>query len=305
MLRRAAALLALFTLLAPALGRANDWEENYADGGQDEAPPDDYRVSVDMGVSGSVDIDSFQDALQPYGDWTVVGNYGRVFRPRVSPGWRPYYYGRWEWTSEGWLWVSDEPFGWAAYHYGRWAYDSYQGWLWVPGYQWAPAWVSWRYSLDVVGWAPLAPGVSVYASATPFQEAFWTFVPCQSFVGYPVRSIAFAPSYSRRYFEGSAPAPARPGPRELPGRLAATPAWGGPPPRAIEQRTGRPINPVRGGRRPAPRGRPGDLGRGGHLPPRAARWKRPRTPRGRDALPSCPAERLPPGPIPGSSSTDD
>ena len=229
MLRRAAALLALFTLFAPALGRANDWEENYEDLGRDEAPQDDYRVSVDMGVSGSVDIDSFQDALQPYGDWMVSLNYGRVFRPHVSREWRPYYYGRWEWTSEGWLWVSDEPFGWAAYHYGRWAYDSYQGWLWVPGYQWAPAWVSWRYSSDVVGWAPLSPGVSVFASATPFQEAFWTFVPCQSFVGYPVRSVAFAPSYSRRYFEGSAPAPARALATSLAARQPRPPGAGRPP----------------------------------------------------------------------------
>ena len=31
------------------------------------------------------------------------------------------------------------------------------GWLWVPGYEWAPAWVSWRKSDDYVGWAPLPP----------------------------------------------------------------------------------------------------------------------------------------------------
>ena len=59
----------------------------------------------------------------------------------MPAGWRPYYYGRWEWTTEGWLWVSDEPFGWATYHYGRWSFDGGLGWFWVPGYQWAPAWV--------------------------------------------------------------------------------------------------------------------------------------------------------------------
>jgi hypothetical protein len=31
------------------------------------------------------------------------------------------------------------------------------GWVWVPGSQWAPAWVSWRKSSDYVGWAPLPP----------------------------------------------------------------------------------------------------------------------------------------------------
>ena len=33
--------------------------------------------------------------------------------------------------------------------------DSY-GWVWVPGYEWGPAWVSWRTGGDYVGWAPLA-----------------------------------------------------------------------------------------------------------------------------------------------------
>ena len=31
------------------------------------------------------------------------------------------------------------------------------GWVWVPGEEWAPAWVSWRTSKDYVGWAPLPP----------------------------------------------------------------------------------------------------------------------------------------------------
>ena len=29
--------------------------------------------------------------------------------------------------------------------------------MWVPGDEWAPAWVSWRTSKDYVGWAPLPP----------------------------------------------------------------------------------------------------------------------------------------------------
>jgi hypothetical protein len=209
MLRRTLTLVALAALAAPALPRADDreWEEDYTDRWSDERPSD-YDVSVDLNDSGgAVTFDTFQGALSPYGEWVVVGGYGRVWRPHVAAGWRPYYYGRWEWTSEGWLWVSDEPFGWAAYHYGRWTWDPSYGWVWIPGYQWAPAWVAWRYSGDVVGWAPLGPGVSIYVSSYPFVDTWWTFVPCGSFVSYPVYRVAYAPRYTRQYYYATAPAP--------------------------------------------------------------------------------------------------
>jgi len=50
-----------------------------------------------------------------------------------------------------------EPWGWATYHYGRWVNLDGTGWCWVPGYTWAPAWVSWRYGDGYCGWAPLPP----------------------------------------------------------------------------------------------------------------------------------------------------
>ena len=85
-------------------------------------------------------------------------DYGYVFQPNVSdPSWAPYTDGHWVNTDEGWTWVSDEPWGWATYHYGRWANIDGTGWVWVPGYQWAPAWVSWRYGGGYCGWAPLPP----------------------------------------------------------------------------------------------------------------------------------------------------
>jgi len=244
MLRRAVTIVALAAAIAPAAGRAQEWEEDYTKATDQAAPLDDYPVSVDVDASASVDLATFQDSLQPYGEWVVVGSYGRVWRPRVAAGWRPYYYGRWEWTDEGWLWATEEPWGWAAYHYGRWVYDPYYGWFWVPGYQWAPAWVSWRYSGDVVGWAPLAPGASVYAPVTPYAEAWWTFVPCGSFVAVPVYQVAYPTSLSRRWFDATAPAPARQGFRTAPGAVLA-PAWGGPPRRAIEARIGRQVTPAR------------------------------------------------------------
>jgi len=270
MARAPLALLAVAALSLPVAARAqSEW-------GDDVQPAGDYDVSVDLNPQGGVGLETFQGPLQPYGDWVVVGNYGQVWRPRVAAGWRPYYYGRWEWTNEGWFWVSDEPWGWAAYHYGRWAYDPYYGWIWVPGYEWAPAWVSWRSSGDAVGWAPLAPGYSVYVTTYPYVDAWWTFVPCNRFVSVPVYSVAYAPVYARRWYDTTAPAPAF-APRAgavARGGLTA-PAWGGPAPRSIEQRLGRPLAPARIVQSPTPgdRGRPGEIAiyRPERAPPRQDR----------------------------------
>jgi hypothetical protein len=107
-----------------------------------------------------VDVGAFYDGLAPYGDWVEMPDYGWSWSPRVEPGWRPYTRGQWLITEDGWFWDSDETFGWAAYHYGRWANDPYYGWLWVPGNEWAPAWVSWRHGNGYIGWAPLPPRAS-------------------------------------------------------------------------------------------------------------------------------------------------
>ncbi len=237
--------------LAPAGARGDDWQDEPS-GWSEPAPAEGYDVSVDVNPGG-VTLESFQAPLAQYGDWVYAPRYGQVWRPRVAEGWRPYYYGRWEWTNEGWLWVSDEPFGWAAYHYGRWAWDNYYGWIWVPGYQWAPAWVTWRYSDDAVGWAPLAPGYSLYVGTYPFVDFWWTFVPTVSFVGTPCYSVAYAPGYTRQWYYRTAPAPARPAPR--PGARpipTASPAWGGPAANLISSRIGRPIAPARIVAAPAP-----------------------------------------------------
>ena len=103
---------------------------------------------------------TFYTKLEPYGAWLESSDYGYVWQPREvesSPSWRPYTNGRWVYTDAGWTWISEEPFGWATYHYGRWTRLRGIGWVWVPGNEWAPAWVSWRKSNDYVGWAPLPP----------------------------------------------------------------------------------------------------------------------------------------------------
>ena len=110
----------------------------------------------------TVSFDLFYDSLEPYGDWISVDGYGYCWRPNAAmddPEWRPYTVGNWVHTGGGWTWVSEEEFGWAVYHYGRWVQLEDLGWAWVPGYEWAPAWVAWRTTEDeqYVGWAPLPP----------------------------------------------------------------------------------------------------------------------------------------------------
>jgi hypothetical protein len=118
-----------------------------------------------------VTVNYFYDALAPYGTWVDVGGYGRCWRPGVAvynSGWQPYCDdGHWVYTDRGWYWFSDYSWGWATFHYGRWFQDSRWGWCWVPDTVWGPSWVTWRYSDDYCGWAPLPP-FAVYREGVGF-----------------------------------------------------------------------------------------------------------------------------------------
>ena len=104
----------------------------------------------------------FYSSLSPHGKWIEIDDGLVVWKPRIhNRHWQPYARGTWIWTNDGWYWDSYEPFGHIVYHYGRWHYDDYYGWIWVPDYQWAPAWVEWRYDDDYIGWAPL-PAYAVF-----------------------------------------------------------------------------------------------------------------------------------------------
>lgn len=110
-------------------------------------------------AEADVSIDFFYTNLSG-GSWIEVGDYGYCWQPEIAVSnrdWRPYADGYWAYTDVGWTWVSYEDFGWATYHYGRWSRLRDHGWVWVPGYEWGPAWVSWRTGGDYVGWAPLPP----------------------------------------------------------------------------------------------------------------------------------------------------
>ena len=101
-------------------------------------------------------------------------------------------------TEYGNTWVSEDPWGWACYHYGRWTYNPYYGWIWVPGYEWAPAWVSWRYGGGYAGWAPLAPGFSVGVSYG-CPDSWWVFVGPQYMYRDNCISYWRGPNYNREY----------------------------------------------------------------------------------------------------------
>ena len=133
----------------------------------------------------SIPVESFYDELGPYGQWMQYPGYDYVWQPDVGPDFQPYASaGHWVYTDYGNTWVSDYSWGWAPFHYGRWLFDQgYGGWLWVPGSDWAPAWVDWRSGGGYYGWAPLGPnwGPRVYGN---LPAPFWTFVP-QGYITSP------------------------------------------------------------------------------------------------------------------------
>lgn len=147
----------------------------------------------------TVSFQMFYDNLAPYGQWVYDPEYGNVWVPNEEGDFRPYgSRGYWAMTDYGNTWVTDDPWGWAVYHYGRWTYDPYYGWIWVPGYEWAPAWVSWRYGNGYCGWAPLGPRVSITMGYN-CPESWWVFV--QPNYMYQRDCIRYwrGPSYNRTY----------------------------------------------------------------------------------------------------------
>ena len=147
--------------------------------------------------SQDVSVDFFYNNLSG-GSWIEVGNYGYCWQPDIAvsdPSWRPYADGYWAYTDEGWTWVSYEDFGWATYHYGRWVRLADYGWVWRPGYEWGPAWVSWRFGGGYAGWAPLPPETEVVYESRPLTghldvefdigPGYYNFVDVR-YIGEPV-----------------------------------------------------------------------------------------------------------------------
>ncbi len=158
------------------------------------------------GVSGY-----FYSELAPYGNWIEIDYGVVVWRPTIiRVDWMPYKMGRWVWTYDGWYWDSYEPFGHITFHYGRWFYDDYYGWLWYPDYEWAPAWVEWRYDNSYIGWAPLHPyaffsvSIGIHFTTvytTPYYH--WHFVNYNHFCHPNVYNYYLGPGYRKRIYSGT------------------------------------------------------------------------------------------------------
>ena len=165
---------------------------------QPETPATEPTEPPPPSEPAEVTVNYFYSSLSPYGTWVDVPGYGRCWRPTIvvyNSGWQPYCdRGHWVYTDCGWYWTSDYSWG-VTFHYGRWFRDARMGWCWWPDTAWGPSWVTWRYSNDYCGWAPLPPfavfrpgvgfvyrgnGVSIGFNFGLAPNCF-TFVPTRNF----------------------------------------------------------------------------------------------------------------------------
>ena len=172
-------------------------------------------VEVDAGVNvsagGDLNIGYFYDQLAPHGKWVEVADIGWAWQPNevvTDTEWRPYLNnGHWIYTDDGWFWDSSYEWGWAAFHYGRWNHVDNYNWVWTPDTVWAPAWVSWRESDSVYGWAPLPHGsrfeggVFVGGADLNAHADFYNFVPANGFLSVNLNTVIVKREERERVFQ--------------------------------------------------------------------------------------------------------
>ena len=73
-------------------------------------------------------------------------------------------------------------------------FEPTSGWMWIPGNEWAPAWVDWRRGDEDVGWAPLPPE-EVIATVRE-QPDYWVFVRTRDLLA-PRISVVVRPARER------------------------------------------------------------------------------------------------------------
>ena len=182
-----------------------------------EAPPATTYAETDYAPQPAA-VSYFYTSLAPYGNWVNVSGYGLCWQPTVvcaDPSWRPYCdRGRWVYSDCGWYWLSDYSWGWAPFHYGRWVSHANYGWVWSPDRTWSPAWVSWRYSNDYCGWAPLPPeacftsgvGFTFHNRSVGFGFEFglgahhYNFIPFDRFCDYSPSRYRVSPVYVQNVY---------------------------------------------------------------------------------------------------------
>jgi hypothetical protein len=150
----------------------------------DPYPQTDASQADASAATAPVNDDEINQTLAPYGEWTDVDGYGRVWRPNatvVGVDFTPYETaGSWVDTDAGWSFSCDWDWGWLPFHYGYWDwFDGY--WGWVPGYTWGPAWVEWRYGGGYIGWRPLRPQTRDHRHPGRDHDAHWRFAASSDF----------------------------------------------------------------------------------------------------------------------------
>ena len=199
---------------------------------------------------GDVDVTTFDETLNPYGQWVDTGsgpNDGRAWRPDpdvVGEDFQPYATGgHWVYSDWGWTWESDYPWGWAPFHYGRWALTPSWGWVWYPGTVWAPAWVDWRFGGGYIGWAPLPP--VGYAVVVQPWRPYWCFVPSNVFVYHDVWAYRLPVDHIHSAYAATVPV-------HQAVSYGRARWYAGPPLPQVEHAAGRPVPRVTGFTPPAP-----------------------------------------------------
>jgi hypothetical protein len=147
-------------------------------------------VGLALGARAEGDLPLFYEELQPEGAWFKLDGRAWVWQPKamqLDSSWRPYVNaGCWTRHEENWFWVSEYPWGAVAFHYGRWYPSASNGWVWVPGTQWCPAWVDWQLTDTHSGWAPLQPEDEFFAALGLAPPAYdwsrYAFVPNTAFL---------------------------------------------------------------------------------------------------------------------------
>ena len=197
--------------------------------GQPYAPPPNGQPLTPPNVAppaaDELDFGYYQTQLGPYGDWVDIPDNGQCWVPtevKVNPAWRPYVdNGKWDYTDQGWYWTSEYPWGEIVFHYGRWISHPQYHWAWVPGFDWAPAWVTWRddQSDGAVAWAPLPPaaqfqaGVGLEYDGQPadtvdvdfgLAPAAFVFVGYDQFWAFNPRPLVIAPEQVSLFYSRSA-----------------------------------------------------------------------------------------------------
>jgi hypothetical protein len=216
------------------------------------------------------DLYAYSSTFDRHGTWGHHAQYGPVWYPTVTPGWRPYYYGHWSPVpAYGWTWIGYDAWGWPTHHYGRWGFAGGH-WFWAPGRTWGGAWVSWASAPGYVGWCPVGycGGVG-FSFGVSFGGPWngWVVVGTPYFGHghrYPVYQHVVSPyaiPYSTPFTVHAraplAPPAAAPRPRAIP-----RPGAGGPQIRASERAApGRQPMTVPGGTSPIPLNQP-ELGLG-------------------------------------------